>query len=147
MFICKSFFMPLKHKLTSLLYCMHNLYLRTMFAGNGSIQLVGGATTNEGRIEIYLNYFWGTVCDNSWDILDAVVACRQLGYSSAISAHGSAYFGAGIGVIHYSNVACKGTEEYLVNCSHRGIGMHYCRHRNDAGVVCDTRPNASKLGS
>ena len=71
--------------------------------------------------------------------------CRQLGYNSVISAHRSAYFGAGIGVIHYNNVACKGTEAYLANCSHSGIGMRYCRHYKDAEIVCDTRQ--SKLGN
>ena len=128
-----------------------------MFAVNGSIRLVGGATANKGRVEIYLNGVWGTVCDDTWDILDAIVACRQLGYSSALSANGSAYFGAGTGAIHYDNVVCIGNEARLADCSHgdteacldgcsgSGIGMHYCVHSKDAGVVCDTRP--SKLGS
>ena len=49
---------------------------------DGSIRLVGGQVPNEGRVEICLNRRWGTVCDNSWDSLDAQVACRQLCYSS-----------------------------------------------------------------
>ena len=118
------------------------ILLLRFIAGNGSIQLVGGATANEGRIEVYLNYFWGTVCDHSWDIVDAAVVCRQLGYSSVISAHGSAFFGAGTGTIHYDNMACNGTEAYLTNCSHNRI--RYCSHYDDAGVVCDTRQG--KLG-
>ena len=116
-----------------------------LYASGNGIRLAGGATANEGRVEIYLNGIWGTVCDDYWDILDAVVACRQLGYSSAISAHGSAYFGAGTGAIHYDNVGCNGTEASLVYCPHSGVGIHDCGHSEDAGVVCDTRPNASKL--
>ena len=108
--------------------------------GNGSVQLVGGATANEGRIEIYYNGVWGTVCDDRWDLRDADVVCRQLGYRTAISAHGSAYFGAGPGAIYLANVACTGNEARLADCSHRGIGQHYCRHQEDAGVVCDSRP-------
>ena len=122
------------------------LHLCTNTSGNG-IRLVGGATANEGRIEVYLNGVWGTVCDDYWDILDAVVACRQLGYSSAISAHGSAYFGGGTGAVHYDNVGCNGSEASLADCPHSGVGIHDCGHSEDAGVVCDTRPNASKLGS
>ena len=89
------------------------------------------------------------MCDDHWDILDAVVACHQLGYSSAISAHGSAYFGAGTGAIHYDDLVCKGTEAKLADCPHRGIGVHNCGHREDAGVVCDTSqlPIASELES
>ena len=108
--------------------------------GNGSVQLVGGANANEGRIEIYYNGVWGTVCDDRWDLRDADVVCRQLGYRTAISAHGSAYFGAGAGAIYLANVACTGNEARLADCSHRGIGQHYCRHQEDAGVVCDSRP-------
>ena len=123
--------------------CFIIISLSYIIAGNGSVRLVGGTTANEGRIEVYLNYFWGTVCDCSWDILDAVVVCRQLGYSSAVSAYGSAHFGAGTGPIHYGCVACNGSEAKLTDCPHGGV--RYCSHRNDAGVVCDTRPNASKL--
>lgn len=48
-----------------------------MFPGN--LRLIGGATDNEGRLEV--NFFgeWGTVC-NMQNSGAAVVACRQLGY-------------------------------------------------------------------
>ena len=48
---------------------------------NGDIRLVGGASNLEGRVEICDSNTWGTVCDDSWDAVDANVACGQLGFS------------------------------------------------------------------
>ena len=45
---------------------------------NGSIRLVDGNSQYEGRVEICLYNHWGTVCDDSWDNVDATIVCRQL---------------------------------------------------------------------
>ena len=106
------------------------------FGIEGAVRLVGGATDNEGRVEVYHNSTWGTVCDDDWDITDANVVCQQLNYSRATSAPGLAHFGEGSGPILYDNVACNGTETRLADCSHLGLGIHDCNHFEDAGVVC-----------
>lgn len=100
------------------------------------MRLVGGQNSRQGRLEISINNQWGTVCDDSWDINDATVVCRQLGFSSAVSAPTSAHFGQGSGTIWLDDVNCAGNENSLMDCGNRGLGVHNCAHAEDAGVVC-----------
>ena len=100
------------------------------------MRLVGGSTSSEGRVEVFHNNIWGTVCDDSWDINDARVICRQLGYRDAFSSPGSARFGAGRGKIWLDDVNCQGDEISIVDCGHRGWGINNCGHSEDASVVC-----------
>ena len=101
---------------------------------------MGGDSLLEGRVEIFLLGQWGTLCDYNWDIADAVVVCRQLGYPRAVEAPINAAFGAGSGPSWYSNVYCTGTESNLTECrkSNRNFG-NACSHSQDAGVVCSSK--------
>ena len=107
-------------------------------------RLRGGRASHEGRVEIAYKNVWGTVCDDSWDINDARVVCRMLGFSGAISAPGSAQFGQGSGPIWLDDVRCTGQEINIAKCQHRGWSVHNCRHSEDAGVICGKTITKSK---
>ncbi|XP_044844676.1 deleted in malignant brain tumors 1 protein-like [Mauremys mutica] len=100
------------------------------------IQLVNGSSRCDGRVEVLHNQQWGTVCQDSWDLQNAGVVCRQLGCGTALSAPGEARFGEGSGPIWLDNVHCTGTETALSDCRARPWGDHKCSHKEDAGVVC-----------
>ena len=91
---------------------------------------------NTGRVEVRNSNTWGTVCDNGWDLNDAAVVCRQLGFPGAISSMCCAVFGRGTGPIWFDNVQCTGSETSLSSCSHGGWLRHDCSHIEDAGVNC-----------
>ena len=102
------------------------------------IRLVGGQNENEGRVEVLFRGEWGTVCDDKWDIFDAKVVCRQLGYSDAIRHTTGAEHGQGTGIIVLDNVDCNGDENNLYECPLNPLGENNCKHAEDAGVVCLT---------
>ncbi|KAF1513110.1 Deleted in malignant brain tumors 1 protein, partial [Eudyptes sclateri] len=89
-----------------------------------------------GRVEVFHNQQWGTVCDNGWDLSDAAVVCWQLGCGVAVAAPAGASFGRGLDPIWLDRVACVGGEKALVQCQARPWGINSCTHEEDAGVVC-----------
>ena len=91
---------------------------------------------SSGRVEVLHMGVWGTICDHSWDLQDANVVCRQLGYDGALSAPRYAAFGQGTGPIWLDYVQCVGDEIGISDCYHTGWELFNCRHNRDAGVVC-----------
>ncbi|XP_049334584.1 antigen WC1.1-like isoform X1 [Astyanax mexicanus] len=98
------------------------------------IRLRGGEEICSGRLEVYHNAEWGSVCADLWDIRDAQVVCRQLGCGPALSANRRAADGSGGGTIWMNRVKCRGNEIHLWDCPH-SLKIHTgCSH--SAGVTC-----------
>lgn len=105
------------------------------------VRLVDGPTGHEGRVEVYANGRWGTICDDEFDIKEANVICRMLGYSGAVQAYDRAYYGQGRGRIQMDQLNCAGDETDIFDCPiNSTIGTHDCTHREDAGVECNIYP-------
>ena len=96
----------------------------------------GDPNPTRGRVEVKINGEWGTVCDDNWDINDARVVCRQLGFATALAAIWDGSYGAGTGPILFDEIQCTGEEEGIQYCLHGGLKNHDCEHSEDAGVDC-----------
>lgn len=114
----------------------------------GDVRLDGGIVdaalkTAEGRVEVYHNGVWGTVCDHGWRLTDAVVTCNQLGfrYGSTIWAQKAktvkSLYGMGTGPVWLSDLKCNGDEKMLSDCPSFGWSVvGNCDHDGDAGAFC-----------
>ena len=88
----------------------------------------------------------GGICDNGFDMNDAVVICRMLGYelvaalanSTADNLYGNAPSGNNFVL---DGLGCTGNEESIFDCQHKGEWNENCVAKDIAGVQCE----ASKL--
>ena len=108
-----------------------------------AVRLRNGPTSNQGRVELFLNGTWGTICDDYWGIEEANVICRMLGFSEgAWSTHCCGWYGSSSAPsqIWLDDVHCVGDEQSIAQCRHGGWGSHNCYHSEDVGVVCKYTP-------
>ena len=102
--------------------------------------------SNEGRVEVFYNGSWGSICDYGGGYNDAKVVCRMVGYMSAVRAYEGSTFGQGSGSVWLDEVECTGDERELDECAHREYGdVVNCRgHSRDAGVACSGKVVTSR---
>ena len=87
------------------------------------IRLKGSSQPNAGRIEILYAGVWGAISSHNWDVNDATVVCRQLGYQAgAEAALKNRIFGPFIGPVWLTNLQCTGNETNIMGCAHDKIG-------------------------
>ena len=98
-----------------------------------------GSSGKEGYVEaLGLNGQWGGICDDEFDINDANVTCRMLGFSKATKAsnsYGTAPSGSNFIL---DGLSCTGKENSIFDCSHNGEWNENCGATEIAGVQCAT---------
>jgi deleted-in-malignant-brain-tumors protein 1 len=109
---------------------------------HGDLRLAGyGSNSISGRLEIYFNGQWGTVCgDVKFNTLTASVACRQLGLGPSIDVtyYPDLRFGIGEGPINIGEVVCAGTESHILKCGYKSLNQLNCPHHRDVGIICSS---------
>lgn len=67
-------------------YIKKSFFLVLFSASDVHLRLAGGLNRYQGRVEIQVFGQWGTICDDSFDIREANVVCRQLGFRRYVNA-------------------------------------------------------------
>ena len=127
----------------------------------GDLRLVGGASAAQGILQVYHGGKWGTVCDDGFTMVDAHVACRQLGFDAGAAelmhyrpawiSENTAHFSASAAerAVWMDSVQCDGTEARLADCPFGGWGRENCQHAEDVAVRCNATlaPSLSAAGA
>lgn len=118
--------------------CSTSLFNFPMLSFVSDVRLRGNISS-AGRIEVFHNGRWGTVCGRNFPLSSARVVCRQLGFLDVeLVVRCCSIFPSGRGRILLDDVRCRGDEPALSMCSHKGWGVSSCSHSQDIGVICRT---------
>ena len=104
-----------------------------------SVNLVGDRISSSGAILLYHNHVFGKICDGGWDMADATVTCRHLGYPSALAASAAGTVSFEFTDTIVGDVQCTGSETSLFDCPHTETGQYNCSTYDNAaaGVTCE----------
>ncbi|XP_055081317.1 deleted in malignant brain tumors 1 protein-like isoform X2 [Periophthalmus magnuspinnatus] len=104
--------------------------------GAHMVRLSEGKDRCAGRVELWREDQWGSVCDDHFDLKEAQVVCTQIGCGYALNVSGQVgLFPPGrAGPVLLDDLNCTGTEPNLWDCP--ATENVDCGHKEDAGVVC-----------
>lgn len=104
-----------------------------------TLRLVQGRTARDGRVEVRRSGAWGSVCGELWDLVDANVLCRLLGYNEALAYYQNITFKQSNNTLWLTDVQCVGNESSLFHCVNSGWGKRTCNEGLAAGATCSDR--------
>ncbi|XP_062891027.1 uncharacterized protein LOC134338836 isoform X3 [Mobula hypostoma] len=110
------------------------------------LKLTNGTTRCSGRVEIWHNGTWGTVCKKGWGPKEEEVVCRHLGCGFGGGRVQHSFTALSTSSTQVWHVDCSGTESSLWHCD---LKLD-CGFQRDAELACDdqpTRPSILIVGS
>ena len=93
---------------------------------------MGGSGPHEGNVHVD----GMPVCHDGWNLKDAWVVCKQLGYQSVVKF--TNFFGPVANIFSMNFVDCTGFENSLFDCPHENNYHSYCDPWDGAGVICSS---------
>lgn len=126
----------------------HNNDVGVSCDGIMPIRLVGESSNSSGRVEVFHDGYYGTICSRSFDRMDLNVVCRMLGFEniprSAYWYPNPRYY-QGLGEIVISDLDCNGIENSIGQCNARWPASSNCDHSMDVSVNCNGAPEKVRL--
>ena len=107
---------------------------QALSSGEG-IRLTGGATAQDGILQVLYSGEWRGVCDDGWGAAETEVACRQLFGPTSTGTYDISNIGPE-SAFWLDDVSCTGAENSLFDCTHDGWGSHNCSISEHVWLTC-----------
>ena len=130
---------------------MHRVYIYTYYVNVciiiiiiivcvENIRLTGGSTPYEGRVELFVDGQWGTVCSmEEVTTAEAETLCNSLGFGPPQSVVSGSLYGDDTDIpITVTSLVCQGTQDDFTECTLRNQPSS-CTHDNDIGLICSRK--------
>lgn len=109
----------------------------SVLASAEDVRLTNGDRTGDGRLEVNIDGHWGLVCGDNFDMKDAHVVCKQLGYSEEATVNTNRLDDDGLPFL-IGNVRCSGVEDSIFECEYDKNPT--CDSKRLADITCGETP-------